>query len=676
MATQKWVLEIDGDSSGAVKATEAVSVKTIAMGNILADVAKGAAMALAAAIGTLTGELMKSVEMAAEAQKNQITLAAAMKQAGTYTDEAFQANLDYASALQKVSVYGDDQINIVQKLLTNFGLEGEALNAATKATLDLADAKTMDLSSAGDLVAKTIGTETNALKKYGVEADAAAGSTERVAQVVDGITKLFGGSAAAQTQTFSGKIKQLKEVYGDLYEEIGFTITNNKGLLEVFDILKGVIEDTTKYVSDHKEELAKLVKDGIIIVINSLSFLISAISYVSTAWTDLGNVILDITSKMITLWSWTNPVALAARAMGSDWIKALDGMKEATKEEIAEGSLAAEKRAAFLEDIKFKIDSISAKISSISTIYKPVEENVNGLINAQKNLVAETELTTADLLAIAKGYTQEELFNYMERRVGLKGLLEEGKISQQEYWNFIIEQGKKFHDDEGAQRTESLKSAAEAIKLADDLETERKKLYDEEDKKRMDKKKADVQAMNNTINQISSTAANQYLSGQKALGIALEDAAKASARAIIDAEIDKAIQSIGIAEALETSKALLGGFLSFGATLLLIPLIAAAGAAAKALIHSVVGFSGGGMVGEGGSKLPFPSFASSGSGAPALVMAHVGEAIGTPATLAAAGIGGMIVNVNISGGISSDLDADIIGERIGAAVQNKIRGTI
>jgi len=643
MAQQKWVLVIDGDSTGAQGAVEGVSAKTIAMGNIMSDIAKGAAQALASAFGSLVNELGRSISAAAEAQKNQMTLAAAMQQAGTFTQAAFKANLDYASALQKVSIYGDDEINVVQKLLSNFGLEGEALNKATKATLDLAAAKGMDLASAGDVVAKSIGTSSNALKRYGIDVEESATKTERATQVVEGITKLFGGSAAAQTQSFSGRLKQLGNVYNDLQEEVGAVITNNKGLQQIFSILVKVIEDATKWVSEHKEMLAGLVKDGIIFVINAVGMLVQAVSFMSDIWTNAGNVLLKvfggIISGIIEIVKAISIVYAPARA----WVKSLEEMKVATEEEVEAGNKSRDERKAFFNTLIAGINNVKTSVKDIKVVYEETASAVDTFEGSVEGATETAAATTEELLALARGYTEAELKIFQDNKAAMALLLEEGKITQDEYYNYLSTAGKKFNDT---------------------------------DAKQMEDRKKNVQSTNAAIQQISNAAAQSYLSGQKSFGTALEDAAKASARAIIDTEIDKAIQSIGITEALETGKAALGGFLSFGATLLLIPLIAAAGAAAKAVIHGIVGFADGGIVGAGGTKLPLPSFASAGSGAPALVMAHAGEAIGTPATLAAAGIGGMVINVNIAGGIASDLDADLIGERIGAAVQNRVRGTI
>jgi len=169
--------------------------------------------------------LIKNLTESAIQQENaERALANAMKQAGTFTEQAYKHNIAYASSLQKITIYGDETITGVQKLLSNFGVEGEMLDKLTKATLDLASAKGMDLKGAADLVSKSVGSSTNALTRYGIEVTGAVGSTQRMQTAVENITKLFGGSAQAQAQTFSGQIIILKNRMDDLKEGIGFAL--------------------------------------------------------------------------------------------------------------------------------------------------------------------------------------------------------------------------------------------------------------------------------------------------------------------------------------------------------------------------------------------------------------------------------------------------------------------
>ena len=225
---------------------------------------KKLALAGAAMGAAVTYAALKAAKAAGVQQQAEYTLGEAMKVAGTYTEEAHRHNLEYASSLQKMTTYGDETILTVQKMLTNFGVEGPLLDKLTEATLDLAAAKGMDLKAAGDLVAKSVGSSTNALTRYGITVEGAVGSTERMQMAADNITKLFGGAAKAQAETYLGKIEQMKNRWGDLVEKVGFkVIPIVEELMDVVEIkVLPLLENWMSQTGDTKsitEEFAKAI---------------------------------------------------------------------------------------------------------------------------------------------------------------------------------------------------------------------------------------------------------------------------------------------------------------------------------------------------------------------------------------------------------------------------------
>jgi len=172
-----------------------------------------AGSAFFAAKGLITG-FKKLIELAGAQELAEKKLEASLGRVS-------QALLKQASALQQVSMFGDEAIIEAQALIAAFVDDEEAIKKATKATLDLAAAKGMDLTAAADLVSKTLGSSTNAMSRYGIEVNGAVGSTERLNSLVGNIADKFGGQAKAQTETMAGAIKQLDMAMGDLGEDIG-----------------------------------------------------------------------------------------------------------------------------------------------------------------------------------------------------------------------------------------------------------------------------------------------------------------------------------------------------------------------------------------------------------------------------------------------------------------------
>ena len=150
----------------------------------------------------------------AEQQQSEIKLATAL---GRTSKEL----LKHASAIQGNTRFGDESVIAVQASIAAFIQDEEVIKSLTEATLDLASAKGMDLVAAADIVAKSVGSSTNALSRYGIAATGAAKSTERAESVLKNISVLYGGQAKAQAESYAGSIDQMKNAMGDAAEAIG-----------------------------------------------------------------------------------------------------------------------------------------------------------------------------------------------------------------------------------------------------------------------------------------------------------------------------------------------------------------------------------------------------------------------------------------------------------------------
>lgn len=177
----------------------------------------------AVAFAGLTASAVGFVAAAREQEEATNFLNQALKTQGNYSEETSRDLLTYASALQEVSLFGDEAIIRAQGIIASFGFEGQALKDLTAATLDLAQAKGMDLASAADLVAKSVGGSTNALSRYGIEINGVAGSSLRAQSAIEGINRLYGGQAKAATEGLGSTI-QLKNAISDLAEEFGLAL--------------------------------------------------------------------------------------------------------------------------------------------------------------------------------------------------------------------------------------------------------------------------------------------------------------------------------------------------------------------------------------------------------------------------------------------------------------------
>ena len=183
-----------------------------------------------------------------------------------------QSLLKQASALQQLTTFGDEAIIGVQASIAAFIDDEEAIKKTTEATLDFASAMGFDLKSAGDLIAKTLGSSTNALTRYGVEVTGAVGSTERLTTLTEGIAKLWGGQATADAETMAGAIQQAKNAAGDTAEDMGrllapAVIRISKGFKGAAKAVSGFIDALTdsEFQGDLEESerrFAKMAQDA------------------------------------------------------------------------------------------------------------------------------------------------------------------------------------------------------------------------------------------------------------------------------------------------------------------------------------------------------------------------------------------------------------------------------
>lgn len=234
------------------------------LGKTLVYLNQGVAL-VGRAFGFVNRSVSEAIRLSAEQERVEKLLAESLIQKGVYTKEVYRANLDLASSLQQLTTFGDEQILQVQRSLIQFGIEQEQLKGVTAATLDLAAAKGMDLNAAAELVAKSVGSSTNALARYGIEVKGAAGSTERAKAAVEGIGKIYGGSAQAEVKTYAGATKQLSNTWGDFLEKIGNVITRSPASVDAINAVNNAILKLQGY-ADKIPQAFEYINDAIVSV--------------------------------------------------------------------------------------------------------------------------------------------------------------------------------------------------------------------------------------------------------------------------------------------------------------------------------------------------------------------------------------------------------------------------
>ena len=173
------------------------------------------------AAGAIVKFGLDSIHSFAESEKAIASLNIALKNQGFMTEAYSKALQDNATALQSVTTHSDEAILGTQALLTTFGLAGEKLKTTTKAALDLSAGLGIDLRSATMLLGKAWEGETGSLGRYGIKIDETLTGAAAFEAVLGKVNSRFGGAAAAEADTYAGRMAILTNRFDDLKEKIG-----------------------------------------------------------------------------------------------------------------------------------------------------------------------------------------------------------------------------------------------------------------------------------------------------------------------------------------------------------------------------------------------------------------------------------------------------------------------
>lgn len=185
-------------------------------------------IAIAKVAARVVGDMINEY---AEAEKVTTQLSNAFKTQGDYLPETITKLSAYALSLSSITVYGEEatmQAMAMLKQLTH--LDADGIKAIIPSIQDFAAGMGLDLVSAATLVAKTIGSDTNALSRYGIEVKAGQSESIKLAILLEELESKFGGLAAAVGKTTAGQLEIFKNQIGELKEAWGGLIVKTGGL--------------------------------------------------------------------------------------------------------------------------------------------------------------------------------------------------------------------------------------------------------------------------------------------------------------------------------------------------------------------------------------------------------------------------------------------------------------
>jgi len=342
-------LEIDIETKQALKDMAKFQKKTVTSIKAVESSFSLLKAAAGVAVGVFAGRKLiggiEAVTDAASVQEDAINqLNTAFKITGKFTEEASKDFQEFASSIQETTKFGDEALLQNAALIQSLGdLSTDGLKEATKAAADMSAALGIDLTAAATLVGKAAAGEIGSFSRYGVVIKKGADNAETFSKALDALNSKFGGSAAAQVNTFSGALQQTQNTFGDLQEELGFLITRNPIVIKGIKVAGDAFRSLIKIVSENKAEIGEFVGKAFKGIVNAIPSIIKGFKFLFDAFRGIGlaassviiviadfigallkvDIVADIFNQVIDAFKGLAGAAIAAFSVILDGLSAL-----------------------------------------------------------------------------------------------------------------------------------------------------------------------------------------------------------------------------------------------------------------------------------------------------------------------------------------------------------------
>ena len=233
----------------------------------------GAALLAAFALRKIKDFFVSTLQGFGRQERAILRVNSALTNMGLFTAENSKILQDNAAALQRITTAGDEAILEATATIADLAKEltvGE-LAMAQEAVIALADTFfDGNLASAASLLAKTLGSSTNALSRYGIEINTAATQSQKLDQILGITNDLFLTSQRAATD-LTGRTAQLSNSWGDLLEAIGKILARGSGLTGLLVTIREKIDGWTAALEENQAQIGAWIRVFILAVKNGAS---------------------------------------------------------------------------------------------------------------------------------------------------------------------------------------------------------------------------------------------------------------------------------------------------------------------------------------------------------------------------------------------------------------------
>ena len=316
--TLSIVADIDNLQKGLAKADNEIQGFGQKIGEFGKKVAAAFAVAAAAAVAYAGKLAIDGVKSAIEDEQAQLRLAAALRTATGATDAQIKATEEYIRSTQLATGITDNDLRASFQRLSVSTKDATKSQQLLTLAIDISKGSGKDLNSVVEALSKAYEGQDTRLVRLGIGITQADAKAMDFTETTKALTNLYGGAAAANAETFQGRIDRLKQAFEEAKEEIGYrllpfierfvsliinqVVPKLQEFAAYFDPIKQAIKDNQEAF----DAFGKFVVDVVIpILVGTLGAALKTVGVIA------GGVV-DIIGKVISAIQTSVDVAIAA----------------------------------------------------------------------------------------------------------------------------------------------------------------------------------------------------------------------------------------------------------------------------------------------------------------------------------------------------------------------------
>jgi len=288
----------------------------------------------AGAVTALAGGLGMAAKAAAADEKSANLLAQQLKRTLGANDEVTASMARFVDQTQLATNVTDDELRPALANLVRFTKDAQKAQDLLTLSVDTAIATGKDLTAVSTAIGRAYDGNFTSLKKLGIPLDENIIKTKDFAAAQKALTDQFGGAAAANMNTFEGRLKNVKIRFDEFVETVGYKVLpivdsllrNVTKLVDIYGQkgLGGVLDNIKQKFLDSRN-----AADG---TVSSNGKLYNAAVKARNGFTYLFNAARQLSNDLV---STEFRITELKKAVGTDFTKQLDfsvnSMKEMAK---------------------------------------------------------------------------------------------------------------------------------------------------------------------------------------------------------------------------------------------------------------------------------------------------------------------------------------------------------